>query len=193
MGTITRTFANQIKTGGKLDADGLDLTDTFAFTGTVTGAGGITEADQWRLSANFTKSGAGASDITANWERNDTTYSTIGTGMTESSGVFSFPSTGIYLVEASASIYGFGAARPYGGLLLKATTDNSTYSSIARGYEGMYVNEAYGNINVKSIFDVTNITTHKFKLTADTSDDVRYEGSTSENKTYLTFIRLGDT
>ena len=40
MGTITRTFANQIKTGGKLDADGLDLTDTFAFTGTVTGAGG---------------------------------------------------------------------------------------------------------------------------------------------------------
>ena len=40
MGTITRNFANQIKTGGKLDADGLDLTDTFAFTGTVTGAGG---------------------------------------------------------------------------------------------------------------------------------------------------------
>ena len=41
MGSITRTFANQIKTGGKLDADGLDLTDTFAFTGTVTGAGGV--------------------------------------------------------------------------------------------------------------------------------------------------------
>jgi len=40
MGAITRTFANQIKTGGKLDADGLDLTDTFAFSGTVTGAGG---------------------------------------------------------------------------------------------------------------------------------------------------------
>ena len=40
MGSITRTFANQIKTGGKLDADGLDLTDTFAFTGSVTGAGG---------------------------------------------------------------------------------------------------------------------------------------------------------
>ena len=39
MGTITRTFANQIKTGGKLDSDGIDLTDTFAFTGTVTGAG----------------------------------------------------------------------------------------------------------------------------------------------------------
>ena len=44
MGTITRNFANQIKTGGKLDADGLDLTDTFAFTGTVTGAAANTPA-----------------------------------------------------------------------------------------------------------------------------------------------------
>ena len=41
MGSITRTFANQIKTGGKLDADGLDLTDTYVFTGTVSGAGGV--------------------------------------------------------------------------------------------------------------------------------------------------------
>jgi len=53
MGVITRTFANQIKTGGKLDADGLDLTDTFAFSGTVTGAGGVnTPAFHAYLSAN---------------------------------------------------------------------------------------------------------------------------------------------
>ena len=172
--------------------------DTVNIVGTLQNNGsglvsGITMADQWRISATYTKSGAGASDITANWERNDTTYSTIGTGITESSGVFSFPSTGIYLVEASASIYAFGDARPYGGILLQATTDNSNYSSIARGYEGMYANDTYGNINVKAMFDVTNITTHKIKLTAESSDSVRYEGSTSENKNYLTFIRLGDT
>jgi len=54
MGAITRTFANQIKTGGKLDADGLDLTDTFAFTGTVSGAGGInTPAFQARSTTPF--------------------------------------------------------------------------------------------------------------------------------------------
>ena len=44
MGTITRSFANNIKTGGKIDADGLDLTDNYTFTGTVTGAGANTPA-----------------------------------------------------------------------------------------------------------------------------------------------------
>ena len=40
--------------------------------------------------------------ITANLERVDNaTFGKIGTGMTESSGVFTFPSTGIYLVTSN--------------------------------------------------------------------------------------------
>ena len=38
----------------KVDSTGIDLTDSFAFTGTVTGVGGITEADQFRLTTAFT-------------------------------------------------------------------------------------------------------------------------------------------
>jgi|SRR6056300_1909176 hypothetical protein len=70
MGSITRTFANQIKTGGKLDADGLDLTDTFAFTGTVTGAGG-TNTPNFEVSktdSNQTLSTATATLVTFNNE-----------------------------------------------------------------------------------------------------------------------------
>ena len=38
--------------------------------------------------------------LSANWERNDSTgYSSIGTGMAESSGIFTFPQTGIYLIK----------------------------------------------------------------------------------------------
>jgi len=37
MGAITRGHANLIGSGGKLNADGLDLTDDYAFTGTVSG------------------------------------------------------------------------------------------------------------------------------------------------------------
>tara|TARA_B100001059_G_scaffold232391_1_gene270113 strand:- start:901 stop:1533 length:633 start_codon:yes stop_codon:yes gene_type:complete len=37
MGTIARTLSNQIGSDGKLNAAGLDLTDNYAFTGTVTG------------------------------------------------------------------------------------------------------------------------------------------------------------
>jgi hypothetical protein len=65
-------------------------------------AGGITEADQWRLTT--TTNQATDADITTNWERVDSTgWDKIGTGMTESSGIFTFPSTGIYLITFSAS------------------------------------------------------------------------------------------
>ena len=51
---------------------------------------GITMADSWRLSAS-TNQGTNAI-ISSNWERNDTVgYGSIGTGLTESSGIFSFP------------------------------------------------------------------------------------------------------
>ena len=55
--------------------------------------------DEWRINANVTQ-GSGAQVITSNWERADTGNSgKIGTGMTQSSGVFTYPSTGIYLVQ----------------------------------------------------------------------------------------------
>jgi hypothetical protein len=44
-----------------------------------------------------------AQPIASNLERNDTSFSYIGTGMSQSSGVFTFPSTGIYLVKYNIS------------------------------------------------------------------------------------------
>jgi len=59
---------------------------------------GITMADGWRLTAN-TNTGTVAV-VSTNWERMDTNeFSQIGTGLTESSGVFTFPTTGIYWVH----------------------------------------------------------------------------------------------
>jgi hypothetical protein len=82
----------------KVDSTGIDLSDTFAFTGTVTGAGGITMVDQFRLTGDFdipTSEGS----ITSNLERSDTrgaaSFGSI--QMSQSSGVFTFPSTGFYL------------------------------------------------------------------------------------------------
>jgi hypothetical protein len=59
-------------------------------------ANGITEADSWRLTSNKNADG----DLTANLERDDSTgFGYIGTGMTQSSGIFTFPTTGIYLIN----------------------------------------------------------------------------------------------
>ena len=68
---------------------------------------GITMLDQWRLTSALSLSGNSTTAITANLERNDTSgFAQIGTGMTESSGVFTFPSTGIYEIYAFGNFYG---------------------------------------------------------------------------------------
>ena len=71
--------------------------DTVNLASGATNNLGITEADMFRLTAN-TNQGTDA-DVTSNIERvDDATFSKIGTGMSVSSGIFTFPSTGLYHV-----------------------------------------------------------------------------------------------
>ena len=56
----------------------------------------LSEVDQWRVTSSFD---ATDSDVTSNWARNNNDFTLIGSGMTESSGIFTFPANpnGIYL------------------------------------------------------------------------------------------------
>ena len=94
---------------------------------------GITEVDQWRITANH----SGVSVITANWERVDTySYGGLGTGMTESSGIFTFPSTGIYRIDFFAAAVATGGSSDYMRADIDHTEDNGTYNTASVGYAG---------------------------------------------------------
>ena len=157
--------------------------------------GGITMADQWRLSAAITSPSQNADTvISSNWERNDSTaYGKIGDGMSESSGIFSFPVTGFYLVRyvmqhsANADTY-FG-----GGI--EATTNNSSYSDIAEQFNYFdYTGSTIGGaIFCESLLDVTDVSNIKVRFTYNTNSGTYINGNSSENQTYATFVRLGDT
>ena len=169
--------------------------DTIALAGTtVTGiTQGITVADQWRLTANLTTS-VGQQFITANWERNDSTSSgTIGSAMTESSGVFSFPSTGVYLIMAGAYFVEGTSTAYYAGLNITTTEDNSSYTDRVQTYGHVYNASEHISVGLNYIFDVTNTSTHKFKLEAETQTAVTLTGDTDKDRTWVRFIRLGDT
>jgi hypothetical protein len=99
--------------------------DTVNLASGATNNLGITMADQWRLTTT-TNSGTDA-DVTSNWERNDnTSYGSIGTGLTESSGIFSFPQTGIYLIYFVARIVN-ATSDDSAIFQLFTTVDNSSY------------------------------------------------------------------
>jgi hypothetical protein len=71
--------------------------------------GGISAASQWRLTTSFT---GDAEPIASNWEVNDTAgYGSLGSAMTESSGTFTFPSTGIWQIMFQCQWYYSGDSR----------------------------------------------------------------------------------
>jgi len=91
--------------------------------------GGITEADQWRLTADLVGSNA---TVSSNLERvDDASFAKIGTGMTVSSGIWSFPSTGLYQIFLTANIYTSSQDNVY--LNLYVTQNNSSYDRTTRG------------------------------------------------------------
>jgi len=155
--------------------------------------GGITEADQWRLTTSFQND---ADPIASNWERNDTSFDKIGTGMTESSGIFSFPGTGIWKIEFVANAGIDGDDRAY-TVRINHTINNSDYNPLSTSYAFVQRTTSastYNSAYTSGIFDVTNTTNYKVRFTINAYDSGTYtQGDSSQNVTFATFIRLGDT
>ena len=152
---------------------------------------GITEADQWRLTANLSSD---ATPISSNLERvDDGSFGYIGTGMSVSSGVFTFPQTGYYLVSASSSTIRTAVDDNTIDLDIQTTTDNSTYNDVVNIRTGVgnppTTTAGFG----QTIVDVTDTTNVKVRFAYTSSNSNSLRGDTSQNETAFTFIRLGDT
>ena len=191
---IINESGNTITIGASGDTISIPSGATIANSGTATGFGidGITVADQFRLTADYTFSSPG--NLTANLERVDgTNQGTLGTGMSESSGVFTFPSTGIYLVRFSAQQYKNGDRRDI-QINITTTSDNSSYANIAECITHITQsasNTTYIQGMTETILDITDTSNQKVKFAVFT--DATTAGSSTKNKTFMTFIRLGDT
>ena len=178
----------------KLSATGTASASTFLRGDNSWGAivSGLTEADQWRLTTDFSSD----AELTANLERVDTYgFNLLGTGMSQSSGVFTFPSTGYWLVMAQATIL----SNQYGNALLgiMVTTDNSTYNYSNQIRQGNahygYSSEPNATGSGFSIIKVTDTSNIKVKFrTAAFGTGAILRGDTNINVTSFAFIKLGN-
>ena len=159
-------------------------------------SGGITEVDQYRLNSNVTSSGNNAT-IT-NWERPDTSIhaanaSPHGTGMSYSSGIFTFPSTGKYFVLLSMKCS--CGVDDNVQIYHQVTTNNNTYTAIAGSTDGQNGGSGIRNGSGASFcfIDVTNTTNVKIRFYADSiGSNSHLQGGTNES-TEVIFIRIADT
>ena len=150
------------------------------------------EVDSWRISSDFTNA---ASPITT-WERVDTSFDKIGTGLTHSSGIFTFPSTGKYFISGWLAGDLSGSSR-YNQFTLQHTPDNSTYTSRAISDSlVIQVSSAEGSWNcaLNYFVDIENTTNDKIKFLFSTANSsVRVFGNTNTSYSGFTCIKLGAT
>tara|TARA_R100000655_G_scaffold18737_1_gene39310 strand:+ start:990 stop:1556 length:567 start_codon:yes stop_codon:yes gene_type:complete len=162
-------------------------------SGFVNGVSGLgVEVDSWRISSDFTNA---ASPIT-NWERVDTSFDKIGTGLSHSSGVFTFPSTGKYYISGWLTGDLNGSSR-YNQFTLQHTPDNSTYTTRALGDSLVTaVSGAEGSWSsyLNYFVDITNTTNDKVRFLFSTANSsVRVFGNTNTSYSGFTCIKLGAT
>ena len=175
--------------GHFLKSQGAGSVPVFAAAG-----GGITHAYQWRLNTSFT---GDADPIASNLEEVDSrSHGILGASMTESSGVFTFPVTGYWLVTFAVEWAGT-VDSIYCHAEIKTSHDATNWYTAAQCADNIsYDSGSTHNCNahLSFIMDIVNTSLTKVKfLTAVANDAITTLGFTDDNRTYMTFIRLGDT
>ena len=140
---------------------------------------GITDCSIWRLTTSFN---GDANPIASNLEEDDgPDYVRLGSAMTESAGIFTFPSTGFWRIDFSG-IGKNNAANNHMDLTIESvisgTSDNRAKNSIgwsSFNYAGTYCS---------TLYDVQNTTTHKCSFSVNhTSQSNGLQGDTNNNET----------
>jgi hypothetical protein len=185
-GTIVNTDVADVAASKLTGA--LPAIDGSALTGL---GGGITMVDQWKLTAIKTANGTLTDLARPTWPG----FGRIGgTGMSVASGIFTFPSTGIYAIYSKLVWNINGSDTCDSSTYL--TTDNSNYTSIDYVTDGMNGSGARNSSSMGAVIvDVTDVSQVKMYFTVGSlGGGSSIVGDTSSyNLTSFTFIRLGDT
>lgn len=158
--------------------------------------GGISEIDLYRLHSGFQGT---TNPITSNWERFDSqTEDKKGTGMSESSGIFTFPSTGYYYIHFMVAGYR-GASSSVQNITsyIRTTTSGSTSSGThynSEGRQSMYSESGNSSYSVSNttIFKCSNTSNDKIFFGVAAEQYVYIQGNSGSNFTYAVFIKLAD-
>ena len=200
----SKLIVNSIRhTGASADAITMDASGNVTFpanatcSGTATGfGGGITEIDYWRLTSNFQ---GNAYHIQNNWERADSQLEDKkGTGMSESSGLFTFPSTGYWYVEFNLTGYRGAGSQIYNiTQYIRTTTSGDTSSGTDYNLSNntsMYspANNSHYTQSARMIVKCSNTSNDKVFFGCQAEQYIYIQGNTSESFTYVVFLKLAD-
>ena len=161
----------------------LSVRDT---TGDATGGGGITNCDQYVLQANQSSTG-----IVTNWgDLTGTLVTTLGTRMSHSSGVFTFPATGKWRIDFNALFQGPSS----GGLRIQSTDDNFSTGDTIAIIETDPDPADYGiDTNTQSVLvQISDTTNDKIRFRLSLMNSGALKGDANQAETNVIFTKLSD-
>ena len=185
------------------DGDGVLINDagTMRMTNVTTLktyiGGGISNADYWTKGADQAINAQTDTTITGSWGQQTGRGGggdEIGSGLTESSGVFTFSETGIWYVTGWFRCVKNGDTR-YINLQLAVTTDGSAYNALGFGSGKLksHGNDAVTQVDASALIDCTDTTSIKFKFVVTADESISIGGDSNYSQSGVIAIKLGDT
>ena len=169
---------------------------TIAMVGAAGGlAGNISQATSLRLNDNFTND----DEVITGWQVPDTAAQVggVGTQVTEADGVFTLPSTGIWLVVFMGRAIAAGGDTTIDVFTQMTQNGGTNWETIAQAGGG-----ASGDDNATcsmvslTICDITNTANDQFRFRTnsfETGSQLLGENNADNTRTSVLFLRLGDT
>ena len=165
---------------------------------------GITDTDTWRVTEGFSP---GTGGVFTAWERmdqrntEDSTDPDIivkgGSGMTVDTGIFTFPSTGIWLIMGNFQILlENGDRERYNHITFDGTVDGGTnYGVVAQSSGNIEAtsmdNWTHGNTSCHTLWEVNDLSNDLFRFRS--TGFLGIWTATTYSNTFVTFIKLGPT
>jgi hypothetical protein len=154
-------------------------------------AGGLSEADTWYLDTAFNVSN-NSTNVLTNLSRTGTA---MGTGMTESSGIFTFPSTGFWLITFQTALRNSVTERYWYTYINESTDSGSSYGVALQNASNSLAGgtNTYTMNNISLIRDVTNISTYRASFSVFAGNGQSGHVIQSGVSTNMRFVKLGET
>ena len=152
--------------------------------------------DQWVVE-NDTSADSFTNNIITSWTRS--TMSDAApylTGMSHSSGVFTFPKTGIYRIDFKLGFYKSDHRRYIGAVAELSTNSGGSYADLTRSYVGLYdvdSNNSQGTSTALTHVYVQDASTYRVRFKAIADSPVTVYGANDDIRTTVMFERIANT
>ena len=149
--------------------------------------------DQWVIESDV----AATNDVLTTWTRSSLSDAApYLTGMSHSSGIFTFPKTGVYRVDFRFGYYKSDYRRYVGALMQLSTNSGGSYFDIGRNYTHLYDTDSNNTYNNSSVFchiDVQNVSTYRMRFQVVAQAEVTDYAATDDVRTLVQFERIANT